>query len=164
MDPMTKPRDPEMLTAPQRRLGLLQDAAMLVLLSYLAYHQISNTGFFTAAFGPLEMLALYGPIVISLAAPAVRFFGARRDAGRPFDAATHLSLATGSLWLAIIFPFSFAHLADPLPVAVRFVIAWISNDIGRALLLLQVLIGTVSGLADIRKWISVRWPAVSPRQ
>ena len=148
--------DNELLTSSQRWGELAIIAAMLVLLGFFALHQLTNTGFFTTRFGSLEMPALYGPILISYAAPIVRALSGRRNSARPFEAATNLSLAIGSLWLAIVFPFNFAHLTDVLPEMIRFVFAWINNDIGRLALILQVIIGVITAPMTIFKYWSIR--------
>ncbi len=146
----------EMLTTGERWAGLSIIAAMLLLWAYFAYHQWTGTGFFTAEFGSLEMLALYGPIVVSFAAPIVRAVTGRRNPARPLDAAMHLSLAVGSLWLLIVFPFEFSHLADALPEGIRFLLAWVTNGIGKIPLILQVILGPISALAALWKYVSVR--------
>ncbi len=153
----------EFLTVSQRWAGLIIVAAMVLVFGFFAYHQWANTGFFTAGFGPLEMLCLYGPILLSLAAPIARALSARRNPARPFEAATDLSLALGSLWLFLVFPFSFSHLADPLPGAIRFVLAWITDDIAQVVLILQVIIGSISALLTIWKYLSVRRQAPANR-
>jgi hypothetical protein len=131
----------EILTPAQRVGGLAVVGAMLLVLCFFALHQLMHTGFFTARFGTTERVALYGPILVAFAAPIVRAISGRRNPARPFEAATNLFLAVGSLWLVITFPLDFAHLADVLPDGIRFVISWISNDIGRWVLMLQVIIG-----------------------
>jgi hypothetical protein len=104
--------------SPVRRWsGLYTVGLMLLLLVFFAYHQWKRSGFFTPAFGPAEMMALYLPIV-------------------------------GSLWLLISFPFDFAHLADVLPLAIQFALAWFTNNIGRIVLLLQIIIGFISALSS----------------
>lgn len=119
-------------------------------------HQWANTGYFTDAFGTIEMLALYVPILVSFGAPIARLVSGRQNPARPFEAAMNISLALGSLWLAIVFPFNFAHLADVLPPAVRFVLSWINNDIGRLVLILQVIIGIVLAPWTLVTFFSVR--------
>lgn len=148
--------DRETLTPAGRWGELAIIGAMLGLLGYLAVHQWARTGFFTAAFGPREMLALYGPILISFAAPIVRAVTGQRNPGRPFEALTNLCLALGSLWLLIVFPFDYSHLADPLPGALRFVLAWITNGVGRAFMILQVILCPISALAALWRYVSVR--------
>jgi len=148
--------DPEVLTPSQRWLEIMIVAALLLLFTFLAYHQLANTGFFTARFGSLEMVCLYGPILLATAAPIVRASTGRRNPARPLEAAASLFLAIGSLWLLNVFPFSFVHLADTLPAPVRFVLAWVTDDIGRIPLILQVIIGPISALLTIWKYISIR--------
>jgi hypothetical protein len=146
----------EILTKSQRWAGLTIVGAMLLLCGFFAYHQFANTGFFTAAFGSAEMFSLYGPILLSFAAPVIRALSGRKNSARPFEAATSLFLAMGSLWLFIVFPFNFSHLADILPGVIRIILSWITNDIGRLVLILQVIIGAITALLTILKYFSIR--------
>jgi len=146
----------EILTPLQRWTGLATVVAMLLVLGFFAFHQLAGTGFFVATFGSWEMVCLYGPILVSFAAPIIRALSGRKNPARPFEVATNLSLALGSLWLVIVFPFNFSHLADVLPDAIRFIFSWITNDIGKAVLILQVIIGTVAALLTTFKYLSVR--------
>lgn len=156
MKTVVEKTDKEVLTTSQRWVELISVVAMLLLFGFFVYHQVANTGFFTAKFGALEMFCLYGPIFISLAAPVVRALNGRRNPARPFDVATYLFLAIGSLWLLIVFPFNFSHLADALPGAIRFILSWITNDIGKVLLILQVIVGPISAFLTTRKYLSFR--------
>jgi hypothetical protein len=148
--------DKEVLTAGQRWGELISIVAMLLLFGFFAYHQVANTGFFTAKFGALEMFCLYGPILVSLAAPVVRAVSGRRNPARPFDVATYVFLAMAALWFLMVFPFNFSHLADALPGALHFVLAWITNEIGKVVLILQVIIGPISAILTTRKYLSLR--------
>jgi hypothetical protein len=144
------------LTPAQRWAGLYTDLLMLLLLAFFAYHQWAKTGFFTAKFGWAEMLALYAPIVISLAPPLQRLIQGQRNPARPLEAFTDLSLAVGSIWLLNHFPFDFSHIADPFPAMMRFAFAWLTNNVGRFILLLQIVIGFISATATIASYISAR--------
>jgi hypothetical protein len=148
--------DKEVLTAGQRWGELISVVAMLLLFGFFAYHQAANTGFFTAKFGALEMFCLYGPILVSLAAPVVRAVSGRRNPARPFDVVTYVFLAMAALWLLMVFPFNFSHLADALPGALHFVLAWITNEIGKVVLILQVIIGPISAILTTWKYLSLR--------
>lgn len=156
MKTVVKKTDTEVLPSTQRWAGLFIVAGMLLLLAYLVIHQASHTGFFTNKFGPLEIFCLYGPILVSLVAPIIRAFSGRWNPARPFEAATNVSMTLGSLWLWIVFPFNFAHLADILPNVLRFVISWLTDDLGRVLLMLQVIIGPIAALVTIWKYLSIR--------
>jgi hypothetical protein len=159
--PIREKKEIEILTTLQRWAGLYTDVLMLLLLAFFAYHQWKNTGFFTSKFGLAEMIALYVPILISLAPPIQRFIQGKRNPARPLEAITDLSLAIGSLLLWIIYPFDFSHLADPFPPAMRFAFTWITNDIGKWILILQVVIGFISALSTIGSYISVRRKSVA---
>ena len=148
--------DKEVLTTGQRWGELISGVAMLLLFGFFAYHQAAHTGFFTAKFGALEIFCLYGPILVSLAAPVVRAVSGRRNPARPFDVATYVFLAMAALWLLMVFPFNFSHLADALPGALHFVLAWITNEIGKVVLILQVIIGPISAILTTRKYLSLR--------
>ncbi len=152
----TMKTDNDILPTWQRWATLATLACMLALLGFFSWHQATNTGFFTDRFGSLEMLALYGPIVVSSAAPVVRMITGRLNPARPFDALTSVCLALGSLWLAVGFPLNFVHLADVLPEALRFLLAWISNDIGRFVLILQVVVSAIGAPLGILTYVTVR--------
>ncbi len=156
--------DNEVLTPRRRWMEVIIVVACLLLFGFLAYHQFANTGLFTARFGPLEMFCLYGPLLFALVAPAVRALTGRRNPARPFEAAASLFLALGSLWLLIVFPFDYAHLADALPGPLHFVLAWVTNDIGRLVLILQVIVGPISAFLTTWKYLSFhsRTPAAMP--
>jgi hypothetical protein len=156
MKTIDKQIEQEILSIWQRWAELFSIVAMFLLFGFFVSHQLANTGFFTASFGAVEMFCLYGPTLFSLVAPMIRALTGRRNPGRPFDVATQLFLAMASLWLLIVFPFNFAHLADVLPAAIRFVLSWITNDIGKAILLLQVIVCLISAIVTMRKYLAVR--------
>lgn len=146
-------KDNETLSPFERWAQLFIIVGTLLLGGYFYLHQVSNTGFFTEAFGTIEQVALYGPILISFGAPLVKLLTGQRNLGRLFDALTNLSLAAGSFWLVRTFPFDFSHLADPLPAFLRWPIAWIRDPIARILLWVQVILGTLTGLSNVAKFL-----------
>jgi len=154
MQPAGDNIDTGMMTPARRWAGLYTVVLLLLLLVFFAYHQWKKTGFFTDNFGPVEMLALYGPIVISMAAPVQRAIQGRSNPARPSEVVSDLSLATGSIWLWNHFTFNFAHLADPFPSSMRFAFAWITDNVGRFILLLQIVIGFISAFSTIVSYIS----------
>jgi hypothetical protein len=149
-------KDTEFLSTPQRWAGLYTVVLMLLLLAFFIYHQRTNSGLFTNKFGWLQMIALYGPILISLAPPFQRLIQGRRNPARPLEAVTDLSLALGSAILLASFPFDFSHLADPFPATMRFAFAWINNNIGRLILILQLIIGILSALSTMYSYLKVK--------
>jgi hypothetical protein len=148
--------DKEVLTLSQRGGEVISVVVMLLVFGFFVSHQVRQTGFFTAKFGAVEMVCLYGPILLSLAAPIVRAVTGRRNPARPFEVVTNGFLAIAALWLLLVFPFNFAHLADVLPAAMRFALAWITNEIGTVVLILQVIVGTIWAFVTTVKYLSVR--------
>lgn len=158
MKTVVEKTDKEVLTTSQRWVELIISVvAILLLFGFFEHHQVANTGFFTSKFGAVEMFCLYGPILFSLAAPITRALSGRRNPARPLDIASNLFMTITALWLLMVFPFNFSHFADALPGAIRFVLAWITNDIGKVALILQIILGPISALLTTRKYLSVRW-------
>lgn len=148
--------DKETLSSAQRVAEVIFVVMLLLLFGFFLDHQTANTGFFTEKFGTLEMICLYGPLLFGVSAPAIRAWTGQRNPARPFEAATSLLLALGSLWLLIVFPLNYGHLADVLPAALRFVLAWVTDDIARIVLLLQVVIGPITALLAMWRYLSFR--------
>ena len=145
-----------MLTTQQRWLEWLLIAAMLLLLGFFLYHQAAKTGFLTEKFGLLEAISLYGPIVLALVAPLVRFFTGDRNFARLFEVAANLALMFGAIRLLTVFPFDFAHLPDILPVQMQLVFAWMTDGFGKVILLLQAVLGGVTAVATAIKYLASR--------
>ena len=50
----------------ERFVGVIIVVFSVLMLSYLAAHQVRSTGFFTAAFGTPEMFMLYGVLILRM--------------------------------------------------------------------------------------------------
>ncbi|MGF1505869.1 MAG: hypothetical protein ACFB51_12175 [Anaerolineae bacterium] len=144
----------ENLTPLQRALESLIILAMLFVFGFFAAHQRMDTGFFTGEFGPFAMVCLYGPILAAMVPPIIRIVTGRRHPSLPLEAAANSLLALGSLWLVIVFPFDYAHLADVLPQSLQFVLGWITDGIGRFVLILQVIIGPISAVTALGQYLT----------
>ncbi|MFZ2095848.1 MAG: hypothetical protein WAV05_04340 [Anaerolineales bacterium] len=144
------------MTPARRWGGLYTVGLMLLLLAFFAYHQWKQTGFLTGKFGPVEMIALYAPIVISMVVPIQRAIQGRVNPARLTEAISDLFLALGSLWLWNVFPFNFAHIADIFPARMHFAFVWLTDSVGRFILLLQVAVGVISALSNFVTYIRER--------
>jgi hypothetical protein len=113
---------------------------------YFVAHQLWSTGFFTAKFGKFEMLLLYGSLIEWIVVAALEVFG-RKNLSRDIDAFGGIIFVTiGGIWLFVVFPFEFSHLAGVLPDFLKFLVQWISNDIARVVIVLWT---TVNGVAAV---------------
>lgn len=148
--------DHDRMTVVQRMVEVITIFPMIGLFGFFVYHQQVNSGFFTEKFGVLQALCLYVPLILGLFAPAVRAWTGHRNPARPYEIATSLLLSLGSLVLLIGFPFSFAHLADTLPEGLRFILAWVTDDIGRILMILQIIIGPITAVLAAWRYFSYR--------
>jgi len=152
----TMPARRELLSLPQRLAESFFSAiALFILGGFFVTHQLLQTGFFTDRFGPVEMVCLYGPLILSLAAPLARALSGQRNPARPVEVVTHLCAALAGLWLLQVFPFDFIHLADALPAELHFLLAWMSDSVGKLLLLLQVAIGVLAALFTLVTYVMV---------
>lgn len=124
-----------------------------LILFYLIAHQMLSTGFFTAAFGIVEMILLYGSLIFWIVTCTVLLLEFK-DLSRNIDSFGGLGFcAVSFFWFFLVFPFDFAHFADALPEVFRFLLQWISNEFARVLLvlgfLLLVFLAVFSGLQRV---------------
>jgi hypothetical protein len=142
-------KDKDALGLADRIAEVIPFIIMWAMFGFLYNHQRSDSGFFTAEFGAMEQFLLYGPIFASMIAPIVRAGTGYRNPARLFEAGTNLFLAVGSLHLLNVFPFEYAHLADTLPGWLEFSLAWVTNDIARIFLIIQIIIGPIIALVQV---------------
>ena len=158
MDSAQRKPDHEIVSAPQRVLEpIISIVAMALIVGFYAYHQAMHTGFFTAGFGPLQMLCLYGTAVLSIIPPLTRAITGRRNPSRPLEAVDDLLLGGAALVLLLAFPFNFAHFADALPSQIRFLFGWLNNDIARIFLWLPLLLGPFAAIVITIQFLVVSW-------
>jgi len=125
----------------ERVTGIAIVVCSVLMVLYCAAHQRQSTGFFTATFGTLEMIALYGYWVYWIVAAGLEGVLGQRLLSRLFDVFGGLIFSgIAIVWLLVVFPFEFAHFADILPDALRFLVQWISNGIARVLMALGIVV------------------------
>ncbi len=112
----------------------------VLMVLYLAAHQMWSTGFFTATFGTLEMIMLYGSWIAWIITSVLEGVLGQRLLSRLFDTfGGIIFIAVATAWLLVVFPFEFTYFADVLPVILRFLLQWISNDIARVIMVLYTI-------------------------
>ena len=121
-------------------MSIIIDVVGVLLVLFFIAHQMGSTGFFTEKFGPLEMFLLYGSLFYWIFTCAILLLGFKNPS-RDLDSFGGLIFVTITYaWLLLVFPFEFAYVADVLPVSLRFLLQWISNNIGRVLMMLGFLL------------------------
>jgi len=128
----------------------------LLVLLFFALHQTSSTGFFTSKFGPAETFLFYVPALFSLAIGATKGFVGRKNVLRPFEAFQNGLFTVALVWLFVVFPFDFSHLADVLPDFLQFLLQWISNDIAKVLMAIGIVATPISTVYTAALYVFVR--------
>lgn len=145
---------PDVVTSGERLGEALIIAGMVILTGFFVIHQVTRTGFFNEKFGTLEMILLYVPLLLALMDSAGQIITGHHRPARLFEVGSGLLLGVAALWYLIVFPFDFTHLADAIPQGLRFLLAWVTNDIGRIVLIIQVFAGPIGALTAIRTYLS----------
>ena len=128
----------------ERVVGVAIVVVSILMMLYFAAHQVWSTGFFTTAFGALEVIMLYGNLTAWTVTGFLEGVLGQRLLSRLFDVFGGIIFITVSLaWLLVVFPFDFAYFADVLPDFLRFLVQWISNDIARGIMVIGVIVFTV---------------------
>jgi type IV secretory pathway VirB2 component (pilin) len=134
-------------------------AGSILVVMYLAAHQILSTGFFTVKFGPIEMFMLYGSWIAWTITSGLEGVLGQRLLSRLFDTfGGIIFIAVATAWLLVVFPFEFAYFADVLPDFLRFLVQWISNDIARITMVLYVI---AMGIAAVYAPIAYKFVRIS---
>jgi len=132
--------DYDKLSVDDRVISVVVIMFFPLIVFYFVAHQMFSTGFFTATFGTLEMVLLYGTPIYWIFTCAVLLLELK-DLSRDIDSFGGLMFAAvGFAWLFVVFPFDFAYFADVLPDTLRFLVQWISNDIARIVLVLGFIV------------------------
>jgi hypothetical protein len=138
-------------------IGFFAGSVLMVL--YLATHQVRSTGFFTADFSTLDMIMLYGSWIAWIITSGLEGVLGQRLLSRLFDTFGGIIFITvATAWLLVVFPFEFTYFADVLPNSLRFLVQWVSNDIARVIMALYIIaMGIVAIYAPIGyKFISLK--------
>ena len=129
---------------------------ILIVTLYFIYSQLLKTGFFTSSFGSVEMFLFYAPVPLGIGVNIIRLATGRRNSARPLETLDAISIAVAGLWLSVVFPFNFSHLADLLSTPLQFLLSWIPNYLGRAIVLIAGLGGLFNSVYTPVVYVSVR--------
>lgn len=111
---------------------------LVLVVGFFVAHQVWSTGFFTSDFGLLGTFLFYCALgfgfTFALGVPVAlsRRFGRRTEL--TYELATALFWTITAAWLLLVFPLNFSQLNAVVPGQLKFVLSWITNDVGRILL------------------------------
>lgn len=140
----------------ERKGSIIVVAGIVLVILFFLAHQIVSTGLFNSKFGPAEVLLFYAPLVLAAITFAARIAVGRKNVVRPFDALLMALVAIATVWLFIVFPFDFSHLADVLPSFLRFLLNWISDDVAKVVMSLQILGSSFAAVYTAALYMYVR--------
>lgn len=123
---------------------------------YFVLHQTGATGFFTAAFGPVEMVLFYGFQLYQAGISALKALVGRKNLARFFEAVGAGLGIVVLAWFWIVFPFEFTHVADILPEFLRFLLQWLSNDLTRAFMIVGIIASIIVASYNTVLYLFVR--------
>ena len=130
-----------------RVTGIVIVLVSVLLIGIFVAHQTGSTGFFTSKFGKLEMVMVYGSLVAWIITGSLDGIFGQRLLSRLFDVFGGIVFITISLaWLLVVFPFEFSYFANVLPVFLRFLVQWISNDIARGIMILGTIVLVIAAV------------------
>jgi hypothetical protein len=107
--------------------------------SFFVANQTRPTGLFTAAFGTMEMILLYGTLLFWIATSALIVAG-QKNLSRDLDLGGLFFATVAVAWLLVVFPFDLARVVDVVPDPLGFLVHWISDDVARVLLVLAAIV------------------------
>lgn len=121
------------------RAGVLLVLLGAVLITaFFAAHQAWSTGFFTSDFDLLGIVLFYSALGLGLTYPLGVPVALNSHFGRKieiaYDISTALFWTITAAWLLFVFPLNFSQLNAVVPGPLKFLLAWITNDVGRVLL------------------------------
>jgi len=145
--------DYDKLSVDDRVISLIIVMFFPLILFFFVAHQIFSTGFFTAGFGIMEMVFLYGTPIYWIFTCAVLLLELK-DLSRDVDSFGGLIFAAvACAWLSIVFPFDFTYFANVLPENLKFLVLWISGGLVRVVLVLGAIahaaLAIVSGIQRV---------------
>ncbi|MCD6241198.1 hypothetical protein J7K27_06750 [Candidatus Bathyarchaeota archaeon] len=139
------------------RLGGIVAIVIITLATlFFVAHQMWSTGFFTSKFGLTEMLLFYSSLLYGFVPNSIKCLFGRRNLVRLFEVFGAILTSIALVWLYIIFPFNFFHLADVLPAFTRFLLQWISDNIARFFMIIGIIVTPISAIYHATLYVSVR--------
>lgn len=140
----------------ERLGGIVAIATITLATLFFIAHQMWSTGFFTSKFGLTETLLFYSSLLYGLVPNTIKCLIGRRNLVRLFEAFGAIIAAITLVWLYVIFPFNFSHLADVLPTFTRFLLQWISDDIARFFMIIGTIATPITAIYNAVLYRGVR--------
>jgi len=119
-------------------------AFIVIIVAFFVKHQNDSTGFFTSEFGTGETIVFYAAALFGLVTGSAKIVVGRKNKVRPIEMVGNMLWIVASIWLLTVFPFDFNYLPDVLPEYLQPLLDWMSDDIGKILLVLGIIGGWIA--------------------
>ena len=114
---------------------------------YILTLKRQDSQFFTSSFNKMDAVALYSFWLVWIITAGLEGILGLRWWSRLFDSfGAILVAALACLWLLIKFPFDFSFFAQLLPANWQWLLSWISNTVGRIVLVISFLFHLVAAV------------------
>jgi hypothetical protein len=125
---------------PSERVGqLIGMVVALIVAVYFAVLYASSSGFFTSEFTTADAVLFFEIAFLGAIPGLLRVVIGHKNAIRPLDVIFSISMLVAAAWFLSSFPFDFSHLPDALPMALRFLLSWISDGIAQVLMAIAII-------------------------
>lgn len=111
----------------------------IIVLFFFAAHSTSQTGFFTSDFGAVSSFIFFGATAWGIIPSAIRLLTGRKSPSKLPDMFGSILVFIAMLYFLANFQFDFAHVADPLPDFLKWVVQWITAEFVRAVMVIGVI-------------------------
>ncbi len=146
----------DVLSFPERMGQPFAIVGFLFLIAFIAIHETNPTGFLTDDFGTVAAILLYGMLIVGIPPAIIRFFTGRKNPARLFEACGLAFCFVAEFYLLVVFPFNFAHFAEPLPGSLEFMLDWVSGTFARLMLGFAVLMSAIFSIHNLLLYFAVR--------
>jgi hypothetical protein len=119
---------------------------------YMA-HYAWSTGFFTPAFTPLLASLFFASVLYVIVNSTVKAITPRKDVVALVELIGAALFVAVAEWLFVAFPLNFTHVADVVPSPFRFALSWLTNDIGRIIVVFTLLAAVIVMIVDLAKLV-----------
>ena len=136
----------------------------IIIFLFLYENQLRGVAFFASKFGGNAQFFFYAPLFTGMALSLTKAVYGRRNGIRPLDSLNSLFLAVAAFWLLSVFPFDFTHLGDMFPTSIQFLFQWLTNNIGRALIILAGVASLTNCVYTALLYFSVRGQLLTTSQ
>jgi len=135
-----------------------------IVIAFFVIHQTRPTGFFTDEFGSFQAWLFYLILVLGVVPMLVRLVTSRRNQARLSEVVSMAVFFFGGLYLWLLWPFDFAHFAEPLPRALEPALDWVTDAIARWVMGVGVVASAVFAPYTLMLYAAVRKLLALPPQ